>query len=216
MNGEKEMWGYFLSSNCKRGEYNAPKGIEEGKKYEILGEEQTFLGPQLIIKVGNREVMVPKECMLIKSGNVYMGSLEGKPLVNRENTVQRFRISKDDVDVRKKTIIPKMLNKHTDKLRSVLCDNGDIYFLFDKNVHKPPYGYVGRAFNGPPELEKAFQFKTILPFPYGKNKTRWFPTWVTIYSVKMCELIGKDFYRVKGLTKNKAGKLYPITAYVSL
>ncbi len=208
--------GYFIRRRCEGLGFNPPKELENGKIYEILYEEDTFFGPQLVIRLGRKTVSIPKKCIISKSGIIKIAMIDENLVLDQENEVFLMKITRTRVTSNEVIIVPVMEFVVTDKVKVGLCENGDLYFLLDKRVQSRPFGYVGRTFAGPPVKGERFIFKSVIPFSWSNNRTRWWNSIIIINSVEFAKEIGMNFYKIIGKTTNNKGHTFRITAYVSL
>ncbi len=207
---------YFVKSLCDGGIFIPPDKIKNGDEVDIIDLEETFFGLQAVVRCGNENLSIPMECIVKESGNIYIAMVDKKVILNQENEIFLMKVSKTRTTSKRVVVCPVLEFTVTDRVKVVICKNGDSYFLLDKRVQTYPLGYVGKAFEGKPVNGKRFMFKSLIPFPLANNRTRWYYSWITINHVDFYEKIGKKFYRVIGNTTNKVGRTFQITAYVTL
>lgn len=216
MNNKTIRRGFFIEADCEDAGFVPVKGMFSGNEYEILGEVETLFGPHFIVKVGRKEMYVPKTCIVVKTNQIFIAESNGRPHLHRENSIKVLRITKSRTTPKPKEIIPVFAERVAKKLWRVVCSLGNTYFLMDIFANERPYGYVGRSFYGPPVVGESFSFKSVLSFPWNYNRTRRWETPVHMHKVFSAVEIGENFFKITGETRNRKGREFFITAYVSL
>lgn len=211
--------GYFVLDRFDNLVGKPPKNLRDGKAVEIVEEVNTLFGLHYLIRTEEnegKEDLVPEKSILLKTNKVFIAESDHWPTIDAPNDIKTLRITKTQVVADDKIIVPYKAKLIANKVMKVICWEGNTYFILNKFIKTQPFGYVGRAFDGPPQIGENFSFMSVLPFPWSNNRTRRYMNWITIYGVYYRELIGENFYMVKGLGKNRQGNNYVITAYVTL